>query len=81
MILPTKRIEADSALLSVGADIVVAMESGSSVSAIWSRVRQLRAIRGATTPLTYDWFVLALTMLNALGLVVLEGGTLRRVSR
>jgi hypothetical protein len=41
-------------------------------------VRRERVARGATPPLTFDWFVLALTFLYAISAVRLDGGLLSR---
>lgn len=73
MILPGKHISADRSLVVVGGDILALLGGSSTVSEIWDAVRTARASRARATPLTYDWFVLALTFLFAISAVRLEG--------
>ena len=80
MILPTKGIHADRALLSVGADILRLLDEPKTVSRIWDEARSTRSARKASTTLSFDWFVLALDLLYALGVVELEQGRLVRRS-
>jgi hypothetical protein len=40
-----------------------------TVSATWQKVQALRASREAASPLPFDWFVLALTLLYAISAV------------
>jgi hypothetical protein len=74
VILPGKHISADRSLVVVGGDILAVLPGSSTVSEIWDAVRAARASRTRATPLTYDWFVLALTFLFAISAVRFEGG-------
>jgi hypothetical protein len=74
VILPGKHISADRSLVVVGGDILAVLEGSSTVSEIWDAVRAARASRTRATPLTYDWFVLALTFLFAISAVRFESG-------
>ncbi|MFP2930149.1 ABC-three component system middle component 6 [Pyxidicoccus sp. 3LG] len=80
MILPTKGIGADRALLSVGADILRLLDEPKTVSRIWDELRTARTRREATSTLGFDWFVLALDLLYIVGAVNLEQGRLFRSS-
>lgn len=73
MILPGKHISADRSLVVVGGDILAVLGGSATVSEVWEAVRAARASRPRATPLTYDWFVLALTFLFAISAVRLEG--------
>ena len=79
MILPTKGVPASKALVTVGGDILVLLdESSSSVSSLWLQVSERRQA-SAMTRITYDWFILGLDLLFALGAIELtETGLLRR---
>lgn len=77
MILPGKHILADRALISVGGDVLSVLDTGASVSEIWRRVRELRAARNDSSPLPFDWFVLALTLLYAISAVTMVEGVIR----
>lgn len=81
MILPTKGISTDRALLSVGAQVLMALDEPATISSIWHSVRQERSASDNSTPLTFDWFVLALDLLYAIGAIQLGPmDTLRRAS-
>lgn len=79
MILPTKNLPAPKALVTVGADILaVLQESSVSMSGLWLEIDEQR--RGSPiTRISFDWFVLALDLLYALGAIELtERGLIRR---
>jgi hypothetical protein len=69
VILPTKGIPADRALLTIGAQIIKELDEPSTVSGLWHLVRLGRAQTEESTPLTFDWFVLALDLLFAVGAI------------
>ncbi|WP_044890287.1 ABC-three component system middle component 6 [Myxococcus hansupus] len=82
MILPTKGIRADRALLSVGADVLRLLDEPKTVSRIWDEVRSAWEMRDGASRLSFDWFVLALDLLYVLGAVEMAQGRLsRRTSR
>ncbi|WP_399495377.1 ABC-three component system middle component 6 [Streptomyces sp. P9(2023)] len=81
MILPTKGIPADRALLTIGAQIIKELEEPSTVSGLWHLVRLDRSQHADSTPLTFDWFVLALDLLFTVGAIRTgPANTLRRAS-
>ncbi|MER6717656.1 MULTISPECIES: ABC-three component system middle component 6 [Streptomyces] len=81
MILPTKGIPADRALLTIGAQIIKELDEPSTVSGLWHLVRSGRAQTEWSTPLTFDWFVLALDLLFAVGAIRSgPANTLRRAT-
>ena len=63
MILPGKHLHHDRALLGVGAEILAHLDEERTISELWERVRSGRG--QIATPLSFDWFVLALTFLYA----------------
>lgn len=78
MILPTKYLPHDRALLSVGAEILAQLEEPRTVSELWECVREDRIKRTAATPLSFDWFVLALNLLYAAAAVDFRNDLVRR---
>lgn len=78
MILPTKGIEPDRALLSVGAEVLRLLDEPKTVSRLWE---ELREGRREESRLTFDWFVLATDLLFAIGAVQLDRGRLVRAHR
>jgi len=73
VILPGKHISPDRSLVVVGGDILAVLGQSSTVTELWEAVRAARASRTRATPLTYDWFVLALTFLFTISAIRLEG--------
>ncbi|WP_416069436.1 ABC-three component system middle component 6 [Streptomyces sp. PA03-2a] len=81
MILPTKGVPAERALLTIGAQIIQELEDPSTVSGLWHLVRLGRSKNEDSPPLTFDWFVLALDLLFAVGAIRTgPANTLRRAS-
>lgn len=80
MILPTKRVQEDRALLSLGAEIIRLLDEPKTVSRVWDEFRRARAKMPEASPVVFDWFVLALDLLYTLGAIAPEKGRLRRVS-
>jgi hypothetical protein len=63
----------DRALIAIGGDILAVLNRRMNVSEIWTRVQNLRESREGSSPLSFDWFVLALTFLFAVSAVVQDG--------
>ncbi len=78
MILPTKGISADRALLSVGAQILQQLDQPLTVSAAWHALTDWRQRTGRPDNISFSWFVLALDVLYAMGAVGYENGLLAR---
>ena len=78
MILPTKYLPHDRALLGVGAEILAQLKEPRTVSELWECVREDRNKRVAATPLSFDWFVLALNLLYAVTAIEFSNGVVRR---
>lgn len=75
MILPAKHLGNDRALLGIGADILACLEEPTSVSELWESVRTIHRRKASPNAITFDWFVLALTLLYATGAIDAAGGT------
>jgi hypothetical protein len=80
MILPTKSIDQDLALLTVGAQIIQQLERPGTVSATWDRVTSYRAGINAPSALPFWWFALSLDLLFTIGVVELDDGQLMRTN-
>ncbi|WP_428116910.1 ABC-three component system middle component 6 [Candidatus Poriferisodalis sp.] len=70
MILPTKGIHPDRALITIGGDIIDALQQPMTVSGLWEILRERRSTIGKRE-VGFDWFILTLDMLYALGVVKL----------
>jgi hypothetical protein len=77
MILPTKYLSADRALLSIGSEIISCLTEPLTVSEAWTRFRELREASSAASTVSFDWFVLSLNLLFALSAIRFENGELR----
>lgn len=78
MILPTKRLNQDRALLYVGAEVLSLLEEPKTVSRLWDELEKIRTAKSETMSLTYDWFVLSLDLLFAIQAIEFDKGLLRR---
>jgi len=79
MILPSKHLSQDRALLTVGSRILQHLSQPKTISALWEEVpRQNAAGLNTTPPLRYDGFVLALDLLFLIGAIELQDGLLTR---
>jgi len=75
MILPTKGVEPHKALLSIGAVVLRHLDEPKTVSRLWNDVRfGMEYAPG----FTFDWFVLALDLLFAMGAIDQAGGQISR---
>lgn len=72
MILPTKHIPVQHALIGVGALVLGHLQRPVTISALWERVRREEAVS------TFDRFVLALDLLFLLGAIELRDGLVLR---
>jgi len=77
VILPKKHLYQNRSLLHVGAELLALLSEPTSVSELWERIRQ-KSVQDARQQLTFDWFVLSLALLFALGAIELEKGAIRR---
>ncbi|HEY6644114.1 ABC-three component system middle component 6 [Povalibacter sp.] len=74
MILPAKHLKHDRALLGIGSRLLALLEDGYTVSELWERAQQSRGEHD--NPISFDWFVLSLTFLFAIGAINLTYGVL-----
>jgi hypothetical protein len=81
MILPTKHLRPDRALLAVGADLLVALREPMTVSRLWDHIRDGRGDAGEPAPISYDWFVLAVDLLFMIGAVEFDRGLLQKTAQ
>jgi hypothetical protein len=76
MILPSKHLSQSRALVGIGAEILSQLDEPLVVSELWERVRAVRAGKPDEAPLSFDWFVLALTFLHAIFAVEISDGVI-----
>lgn len=77
MILPSKHLSQNRALLTVGARILQHLHQPKTVSALWEELQHGGEEKRYSTPmLVYDEFVLALDLLFLIGAIEMEEGLL-----
>jgi hypothetical protein len=74
VILPSKHIGFEQALIRVGADVLEALTVATTVTTLWTNARNAGQVR------TFDQFCLALSFLFAVGAVELRDGLLVRTT-
>ncbi len=80
MILPTKHVRGDRALIGVGGEILRILQQPMTVSRLWDEVRGARATYAPSSPIGYEWFVLTLDLLFLMRAVELDRGVLKRTA-
>ncbi len=79
MILPSKHLSQDRALLTMGGRILQHLHQPKTVSALWEEIPHGGEGKPhSTSVLSYDVFVLALDLLFLIGAIEMEEGLLAR---
>lgn len=78
MILPSKHLPQERALLTIGAAILGHLSHPVTVSALWEQMPRAAAHDKGLLPMRYDGFVLALDLLFLIGAIELRDGLLVR---
>ena len=78
MILPTKHIRPERALIGVGADVLGVLKRPMTMSKLWDVIRCRRSADSASAVVDYRWFVLALDLLYTIHAIEFERGVIRR---
>ena len=73
MILPSKHLREDRALLTIGAEVLTLLREPKTVSRLWTELKRAR-----DGMLAYDWFILSLDLLFSMGLIEFEHGRVAR---
>ncbi|MFH1137889.1 MAG: ABC-three component system middle component 6 [Pseudomonadota bacterium] len=76
MILPSRHLSRNRALLTVGGAIIKCLAQPVTVSALWEEMRRSTDKQKDLPYLRYDAFVLALDMLFLIGAIELKKGLL-----
>jgi hypothetical protein len=79
MIMPTKHIPPDRALLTIGGELLGCLREPMTVSRLWDEFRGRRGKAAEPAPINHDWFVLALDLLYVIRAVEFERGLLRKI--
>ena len=78
MIMPTKHVRAERALIGVGAEVLAIMREPMTVSRLWNEIRDRRSVSSPNAPIDYNWFILALDLLFMIGVIETRTGVVSR---
>ena len=81
MILPTKHVRPDRALIGVGAEVLDILKRPMTMSRLWGEMRGRRSLHAPNAPIDYQWFVLSLDLLFMIGAVEFDRGVIRRAAK
>lgn len=81
MILPTKHVRPDRALIGVGAEVLDILRRPMTISRLWDDLRGRRSLHSSEAPIDYQWFVLSLDWLYMIGAIDFERGLVQRVQQ
>ncbi|MBS3978085.1 MAG: hypothetical protein KGZ75_15380 [Syntrophomonadaceae bacterium] len=81
MILPTKHVRADRALIGVGAEILDILKQPMTMSRLWDEVRGRRSLHAPNAPIDYQWFVLSLDLLYMISALEFDRGLIRKAQK
>lgn len=80
MLMPTKHIKTENALVGVGAEVLNLLDRDKTVSTLFRDLQSWRDENELTT-VHFDWFLLALDFLFSLGAVRFESGVVRKMNQ
>jgi hypothetical protein len=80
MILPTKKLRTENALIYLGGIILGLLNEPKTVSRVWDEFQKLRVrdLKLQSCDVSFDWFILALDLLYTLGTVKFRQGRLEK---
>ncbi|MCI5145523.1 MAG: hypothetical protein D3923_08315 [Candidatus Electrothrix sp. AR3] len=79
MILPSKHLSQEHALLTVGAKLLILLSQPKTVSTLWEEISASFTSKKERAPaLRYDAYVLTLDLLFCIGVIELQEGFLQR---
>lgn len=80
MLMPTKHIKTENALVGVGGDVLAQLDKPKTVSRLFFDLQKLREESELPT-LQFDWFLLALDFLYAVDAITLDAGLIRKLNK
>lgn len=80
MLMPTKHIKTENALIGIGAEVLELLERDKTVSTLFRELQNRRRDNDLAT-VYFDWFLLSLDFLYSIGAVRFESGVLRKMNQ
>lgn len=79
MILPTKNLDQDRALIEISSELLILLDSPRTISNLWDKYKNFR-LGLKKSSITYDWFILAIDFLYIIAVVEYESGKIRKIA-
>lgn len=80
MLMPTKHIKTENALVGVGAEVLALLDRDKTVSTLFRDVQSWRRENELAT-MHFDWFLLSLDFLYSVGALRFEAGVLKKMNQ
>ncbi len=80
MLMPTKHIKTENALIGIGAEVLELLERDKTVSTLFRELQNRRRDNDLAT-VYFDWFLLSLDFLYSIGAVRFESGVLKKMNQ
>ena len=81
MILPTKHLSPERAIITVASDVFELLNNRSTVSSVWNDLQDMHKSRIRQGEISYDWFILSLDFLYLAGAIDENNGILIRIAK
>ena len=80
MLMPTKQIKTENALIGVGAELLALLDREKTASRLFHDLQEDRRKNEITT-IHFDWFLLAVDFLFTIGAVRFESGLIKKMNQ
>jgi len=80
MLMPTKHIKTENAIIGVGGEVLDLLVHDKTVSRVFHDLQKKRNENELTT-IHFDWFLLAVDFLYAIGAIRFEAGVLKKLNQ
>ena len=80
MLMPTKHIKTENALIGVGAEVLALLDRDKTVSRLFSDLQEDRRENELST-IHFDWFLLTMDFLFSIGAIRFESGVIKKMNQ
>ncbi len=80
MLMPTKHIKTENALIGVGGEVLALLDRNKTVSRLFHDLQERRQSDGLTT-IQFDWFLLAVDFLFSIEAVRFDAGLIKKMKQ
>lgn len=80
MLMPTKHIKTENALIGVGAEVLALLDRDKTVSRLFSDLQEDRRENELST-IHFDWFLLAMDFLFSIEAIRFDAGLIKKMNQ